>query len=55
LKKDLDTDFMMDVIIVNTDSEKMPQIEIPVYAMITTAKQQDPSQETVIQSYQEGR
>ena len=50
LKKDLDMDFVTDVIIVTTDSEIMPQIEIPVYAMITTAKQQDPSQETVVQS-----
>ena len=55
LKKDLDIGLLTDVILVTTDSEIMPQIEIPVYAMITTAKRQDPSQETVIQSYQDRR
>lgn len=55
LKKNLDMDFVSDVLIISTGSNKMPQIKVPVYAMITTAKRQDPSQETVIQSYQERR
>ncbi|MDH4238981.1 MAG: DUF1573 domain-containing protein [Phycisphaerae bacterium] len=55
LKKNMDKDFVSDVLIISTGSNTMPQIKVPVYAMITTAKRQDPSQETVIQSYQEGR
>ncbi len=55
LNKNLDMDFVSDVIVVTTDSEVMPQIEIPVYARITTAKRQDPLGETVMQSKQERR